>query len=261
MFHFPLKSLRMLLSATTESFVQQTRNTYILKRKWPPGLHKKDKIPERLRARHFVYELIENTDLRKSKPIDIILKQYVKGVGQKGELITMKPNIAYNELLLPGLAVYATPENLEKYKQDTIIEKPKFSSPYVEHSLNILSKLCLRVHMSLDNPWTLEKWHVKSAFRKTSFVVPEDAITLPEKQISGPDLSIDDKEFVVTVTINNTEQAKVRCKIHHWTANPDTVWPNRLDPFKFVNEPIFPEDKPILDSLTTCLKTSEEAGT
>lgn len=67
------------------------------------------------------------------------LKKYynllcILGVGNVGDLVKMRPLKAYKELLLPGLAVYATQENMIKYKMDE--EKPKtedlYSSPYVQ---------------------------------------------------------------------------------------------------------------------------------
>lgn len=41
--------------------------------------------------------------------------------------------------------------------------------------------------MSPKNPWTVEKWHVRSALRAAGVNLPEAAITLPEEPIVGPD--------------------------------------------------------------------------
>lgn len=67
-------------------------------------------------------------------------------MGNEGEVLSLRPTIAYRDFLMPGLAVYASPENLEKYQVDE--SKPKavseFSSPYVQRVrfefLNIISK-------------------------------------------------------------------------------------------------------------------------
>lgn len=40
------------------------------------------------------------------------------GVGHKGEQVSVKPTFAYERLLLPKLAVYASPENLELMKNN-----------------------------------------------------------------------------------------------------------------------------------------------
>lgn len=58
----------------------------------------------------------------------------IAGVGNRGDILSLHPNKAYRNYLLPGLAVYANTKNCEKYKVDEI--KPKteeiFSSPYVQ---------------------------------------------------------------------------------------------------------------------------------
>lgn len=40
------------------------------------------------------------------------------GVGQQGEQVSVKPTYAYENLILPKLAVYASPENLESMKNN-----------------------------------------------------------------------------------------------------------------------------------------------
>lgn len=56
------------------------------------------------------------------------------GVGNAGDVLTLSPTIAYRDFLMPGLAMYASPENLAKHKVDE--KKPKieseYSSPYVQ---------------------------------------------------------------------------------------------------------------------------------
>ena len=56
--------------------------------------------------------------------------------------------------------------------------------------------------MNKMEPWTLEPWHITASFRKSGFIVPEHAIEMPPAQIKGPDLSLQDKEFYVTVTVS-----------------------------------------------------------
>lgn len=40
----------------------------------------------------------------------------------------MRPYYAYNKLLLPGLAVYSSPENIEKYWNENIDKQKEYSS-------------------------------------------------------------------------------------------------------------------------------------
>lgn len=67
------------------------QNTYILKRKWPPPLHKKGGRPPKLRARHFVYDLVQDTSVTKKPDIKIILNQFVDG--KNIELCKLKQKI------------------------------------------------------------------------------------------------------------------------------------------------------------------------
>ncbi|XP_046971616.1 39S ribosomal protein L9, mitochondrial [Vanessa cardui] len=246
--------LRLALSKTIATgpnlLHQQTRNTFVLKRKWPPPLHKKGGKPSKLRARHFVYDLIEDTSVTKKPDLKIILNQFVDGVGNQGDVLTLRPTIAYRDYLLPGLAVYANPENLEKYKVDESKPKvtSKYSSPYVQRTMGCLSRLVLQIIMSKTEPWTLQPWHVRASFRKACYVVPEHAIIMPPVTISGPDLSLQEKEFYVTVKINNKEEVNVRCRIHHWATGLERL-PWVKDHWKKPFEALIPEQASVLENL------------
>ena len=197
----------------------------------------------------YIYQVVENTTTRPQKPLEIILTKYVENVGEKGDKIKMRQHKAYQQFLLPGLAVYASPDNIKKYYIDRKDQTQTFSSLYVPSTMYKLSRCCLCVEMSIENPWVLEKWHIRTHFRRRHFVVAEDAITLPEKEISGPNLDIQNKEFYVTVTINKTESVKVRCKIHHVTLDYSKELPLPPEYYKVPGEAIFKEDQEVLDSL------------
>lgn len=209
--------------------VQQVRTTFVLKRRCPVGLVKKGRDPsnKKMRARHYVYDLVEDTNVRKKKDLEVILTDFVAGVGNRGDRITMKQNDAYHKLLLPGLAVYASAENIEKFSllKDEVDYKPKFSSPFVEKTMKNLQHMNVIVLMNKDVPWTLEPWHVRISFRKAGVHIPEDAISLPEEPICGPNMEMENKFFEVTVTINNTEKVPVKCVIHHWSTHVSNKLP------------------------------------
>lgn len=107
-----------------------------------------------------------------------------------------------------------------------------------------MSGIVLSIIMNKDVPWTLEPWHLRASFRKAGFHVAEDAITLPSKPITGPDLSLQDKIFYVTVTVNNVETVKVKCKVHHWSTNIVERLPYEVEHWKKTPEFLFPEDSP-----------------
>ena len=59
------------------------------------------------------------------------------GVGLKNDVVTVRPNFGRAKLLLPGLALYASPENLEALKQELLssnktVESSKHSSRFSE---------------------------------------------------------------------------------------------------------------------------------
>ena len=52
-----------------------------------------------------------------------------------------------------------------------------------------------------ENPWTIEKWHIRAAFRRSGIWVPDHAIKMSDRPISGPNLELEKKHFLVTVTV------------------------------------------------------------
>lgn len=105
------------------------QTTFILRRKNPPEIDKKGYIPK-LNRKNFVYELVKDTNNERQPDLELILTDFVEGVGNLGEKVSVRPNFGYERLLLPGLAVYASPENIEKYATDQPSEKEKHSSVY-----------------------------------------------------------------------------------------------------------------------------------
>lgn len=106
------------------------KTTYILKRINPPKLHRKGEEPKRLKRRNYIYELVTNTDIEKHQNIEVILRSYIEGLGNIGEKVSVRPSYAYNKLLLPGLAVYASPENIEKYWSKNVDQGKQYSSAF-----------------------------------------------------------------------------------------------------------------------------------
>ena len=50
------------------------------------------------------------------------MTEYISGAGNVGDSVSVKPETRYNKLVLPKLAVYATSENLEKYKDNLTLQ-------------------------------------------------------------------------------------------------------------------------------------------
>ncbi|XP_018785639.1 PREDICTED: 39S ribosomal protein L9, mitochondrial [Bactrocera latifrons] len=231
-------SINLLKSAATVQ--QQVRTTFVLKRKYDPLLHKTNAKPRKLRAKHFIYELVEDTNVKRRPNLEVVLKTYVEGVGDKGDVVSVRPNFAYNKLLLPGLAVYKTAENVALYTKTEDEKKTvRHSSAFAQRTINIIERFLLAVVMNKDQPWVVEPWHIKASLRKAGIHCPEECITMPEERIEGPDMNKEAKEFYCTITINNLEKARLRCRIHHWSTDPSERLPYVQEFWKIPSEPLF----------------------
>jgi len=225
---------------------QQVRTTYVVERRYPARLTKPQKQAS-LRQRHYIYETLEDNNTRPQRLFPVLLRKYVEDVGQPGEIVTLKEQTA-RFLIMTQKAAYSSKENLDRFGHDQSKQK-SYSSKYAATTINVLTKFVLNISMNKENPWTLEPWHIRSAFRKAGVCVPESAITMPESVVSGPDLAIEGKEFYIIVTINHQEKVTVRCRIHHWATNLRDKVPRVRDHWKFPVEPIFADDKDIVKEL------------
>lgn len=194
-----------------------------------------------LRGKHHVYDLVEDRSIKKRPNLEVILTAFVSGVGDRGEIVSLPRSEAYNKLLLPGVAVYKTDENIEKYvnTRDSKKEEVTHSSPYAQRTVNVLQSRVFAIVMNKDQPWVLQPWHIRASLRKQGVHADESTIELPEEPITGPDLKKQNKEFLVTVTVNNMEKATVRCRIHHWSTDPSNRLPFVYGHWKLPAEPLF----------------------
>lgn len=244
--------------------IEQIRTTYILKRRFPPGLDKKNRPPKPLKTKHFVYDEVDNTNLKAEPNLKLILTSFVEGIGLKNDVVSVRPNFGRTKLLSPGLAIYASPENLEKLK--TELEKSSenvqsmlHSSRFAELTRRDLASWILVVLVNKENPWTIEKWHIRAAFRRSGICVPDHAIKMGDRTITGPNFELEKKQFLVTVTINNLETTPVRCIIRHWSSLPELRLPKVEGYLEPPYEPVFEDERQIIATLPLppfCLKKS-----
>lgn len=70
-------------------------------------------------------------------------------------------------------------------------------------TVKYLKKMIVSVSMNKDEPWTIEPWHIRVSLRKMNVhVLNVDSIELPKEPISGPDLTLEGKSFVVYITVS-----------------------------------------------------------
>lgn len=79
--------------------------------------------------------------LSSSKPIiyncdSYVLFHIITDYGKRGQILSIPRHLALKNLLLPGLAIYASPENLNIYKDIIIAEDS------IQYSSEIVRKVC-----------------------------------------------------------------------------------------------------------------------
>lgn len=164
-------------------------------------------------------------------------------------MISVRPHKAYKTLLLPGLAVYDTPENRKLYDTDIKIQEER-RSPFVQRTINVFQRRLVHVTMNKFNAWTLEPWHIRISMRKAALHVKSDAqIRLPKEPICGPDPAKQGKEFFVGIMVNGEVEAKVRCRIHHYTSDAKLREHYVFEHWKQPAELLFPNDPEQLEAL------------
>ena len=171
-----------------------------------------------------IYEALEED--QPEEPVRVILLHNTEDYGPRGQIVTVEnPRKARTDLLLPGLAVYATNETLEKYK-DIIIpeEELVYSSPYIKEILPLLGRLVIPITVNPHGKWVLEARHVRACMMKLRIEVPEDCIEMPSQDITGPRHSEENMEFLVHININGVERVPIRCVLHYKNAPKVMGW-------------------------------------
>jgi len=209
------------LGSTVQRF-NSKRNAMVFKRVYPPKRLPESATQEEINKsvvtedfRHFRYDVVEETD---AEPADIkvLLLKSSEEFGRRGQIRSINARIARQELLLPGLGIYASPYNLEKYKKIVLPEDSvQFSSETVSKCVADMSKYVVPIIMNGDNRWTLEPWHVRFALLNHGVSLEEHCIKLPDQKISGPNQTLEGKEFLLTLQINDFERAKIRAVLFH----------------------------------------------
>jgi len=176
------------------------------------------------------YEVVTETDAEPGE-IKIILLKSSEEFGMRGQIRTLNAKIARQELLLPGFAVYASPGNLEKYK-DIVIPEDKIisSSESSQEILVDLTKKVFAIVMSGQNPWTLEPKHIRFALMVEGLLIEEDCVILPsDVKIEGPNSNVNEKEFAVDIQINEFEKVTIRCVL--FQESPDVLTAGEIPPY------------------------------
>ena len=188
-------------------------------------------------SKYNVVEVVENTNQKRRPKIEVLLTTYVEGIGDRGELVTVKRKLARQHLLSTGLAVYPTEENKEKISghTDGVSGAKKKLSPFVSKTIRCLKSMKLKVPMNHMLSWTIDKTHVKAAFRRCGVELDESCLEVPEgDEAVKYDPSVDGEpkfmEFPVKVTVAGFEQVEVLARIE-WIHLAPEARPSEPTPF------------------------------
>jgi len=245
----------------------QSRNTYVLRRKHPPPLRQPAESKllvgpvlrgdlEDLEMTEDPYHIMEvdeaatstNKERRHPPKLRVILVENVPGIGGPGSVVDVERDYGRLELICGKKAVYASPFNLAYFKEMIEEAEKHQDTPSSELSpvtKQRLMKTAISVLVSLDTEWTLEPWNLRTALRRAGLkIMSDESVILPDFPISGPDLEgKENKDFAAWVVINKREKVPVRFTIHHMGIPRVENW-NR-----YPREYIFPQQKELLDSL------------
>jgi len=187
-------------------------DTIVVERLWqlPPGPD--GGRPHRSQMNE-LYKLLKVVDGGIKYPEDMpcILTEFIDGIGIRGDVVSVKRDLFHNELFPGGLAVYASPENIEEFEE----ERRAAGIEKAESRLGVLARMTMKElnNMSLEIPlredidWTLNKKHVQVAFRLQGIEIDVDCIEIPEEAVTGFG------EVKISVSINDIETVEMTANI------------------------------------------------
>ncbi|XP_068946099.1 large ribosomal subunit protein bL9m [Petaurus breviceps papuanus] len=207
--------------------LSQSWNTVIVERWWKVPLAAEGQSP-RLRRRHRVYRLVEDTQHQPQGTMELILTQTMEGLGIRGETVTVKKSLGRNKLLPEGLAVYPSPENKKMFEAENELRQEgkleKLQTKTGVTTVKFLKNCHLEVGMKNNVKWELNPEIVcRHFFRNLGVVVSPHALKLPEEPITRwgeywCEVTVNGLDTVrVPMSVVNFERPKTK-RYKHWLA-------------------------------------------
>jgi len=198
--------------ATASVLQQFSRGTAIFKRMYPPKWYRKSAtgpFRPKLKRREYVYIMEENLNYKPAGDIEVILAADIEGLGFQGDVVTVSKRLARNHMLPVGVAEYVSEDNLSKYEQIRKERESEKRQTLTAHkTMKQLQMMNLPIPMSSAVPWTLNRTHVKVAFRMCGVELGEEQIVLPDDPVTEP------KEIVLKVNVNGLNTVPVHALIY-----------------------------------------------
>ena len=146
--------------------------------------------------------------------ITIVLKQDVKGLGKKGDIVTVKPGYAHNFIIPKGLGVIANKADLDAYEQrkqfmqKTVMERDKLFAQVDELIQNAIKKRGLLIRRSANNKGILYDKVDKDELRDELLAL------IPELEVFKVHVNLDEPleklgKYVIDVVVSMEDRQKV----------------------------------------------------
>ncbi|CAH8869149.1 unnamed protein product [Trichobilharzia szidati] len=187
------------------------RYAVTLTKKYPiktPSLLLAEHLLPKLTPNDLVYEEVK-PEVEESPCIKVLLTEDVPGLGSIGTVTSVHRNRFWRYLYIKGLAELPTEGRIAEMKL-----KQKERSPILCGESYILQQhlmnMTLYIPMNPSREWTLNKTHVKVAFRKYGIIMNEDCISLPKQQVTLKNAT---SPFKVSINIENIVNVHVVCRI------------------------------------------------
>ncbi|XP_012370440.1 39S ribosomal protein L9, mitochondrial [Octodon degus] len=201
--------------------------TVIVERWWKVPLAGEGRKP-RLRRRHRVYRLVEDTKHRPKENLELILTQSVDELGVRGDLVSVTKSVGRNKLLSQGLAVYASPENKKLFEEEKLLRQAgklaRLQTKAGEATVKFLRSCHLEVGMKNNVKWELNSEIVaRHFFKNLGVVVAPHTLKLPEEPITRwgeywCEVTVNGLDTVrVPMSVVNFERPKTK-RYKHWLA-------------------------------------------
>ena len=161
------KLARTTLTAKNLSAFVRSYTVIVERYKTPPIMKKGiDQRKRDLRSIYMHYKFVDCLHNKKWGSVELILTEYVEGIGHKGELVTVPRHDAYYHLLPSRLAVYPTEEYLKMYEKnrEDIASKAKVS-PHAMRTKETLESMILQIPVNMEKEWQLNRDFIRIALR------------------------------------------------------------------------------------------------
>lgn len=115
---------------------------------------------------------------RKAK-LALVLTEDVAKLGRKGHVVRVEHGYGRNWLLPQGKAVYATPDNMERYGATEESQGSDSEADIAAFVKGVFAKHEISVTAPPGGDWTIHEHHIAKELRRFRLHVPLDCIGLP----------------------------------------------------------------------------------